>query len=99
MRVRRIVANPKTENISAMALVVMAKTKMLWSVKSTVSIMGLQFSVFRARSASAGEVTCDLCSKSVFLQNNPGTSCVFGVRLEQMFLTVSVAGERPCGPV
>jgi hypothetical protein len=44
-RVRRVVASPKTENISATALVVMAKAKMLWSVKSTVSIVSLHYSV------------------------------------------------------
>jgi hypothetical protein len=38
-RMRRVVASPKTENISAKALVVMAKTATPWSVKSTVSIM------------------------------------------------------------
>jgi len=36
-RMRCVVASPKTENISAMALVVMAKTTRPWSVKSTVS--------------------------------------------------------------
>ena len=39
-RVRCVVASPKTDSISAMALVAMTKTTMPWSVKSTVSIGG-----------------------------------------------------------
>ena len=41
-RVGFVVASPKTDRISAMALVVMAKTTMPRPVKSTLSIMGLQ---------------------------------------------------------
>lgn len=39
-RRRCVVASPKTDNTSAMALIVTTKTTMSWSVKSTVSIMG-----------------------------------------------------------
>jgi hypothetical protein len=51
-RMRCVVASPKTENISATALVIMAKTTMPWSVKSTVSIIGLQFSVLSEGAAA-----------------------------------------------
>lgn len=40
-RMRCVVANPKTENTRAMALVVMTKTRIPWSVKRTVFILGL----------------------------------------------------------
>jgi len=53
-RVRRVVASPKTDNISAMALVAAAKTTMPWSEKSTVSIVSLHCSV-----------PPNLCGKSV----------------------------------
>ena len=52
-RMRCVVANPRTENISAMAIVVMAKTTMSWSVKSTVSIMASNYCVIAARAISS----------------------------------------------
>src|SRR5262245_33317012 len=44
-RMRCVVARPKTENTSAMALAVTTKTTMSWSVKSTVSMMRTSQSV------------------------------------------------------
>jgi hypothetical protein len=76
-RVWLVVASPRTEKISARAPVTMANTTIQWSVKSTVSIIGLHYSVqptARPELWSIAEILCYSFSRQT---QNSGTAYVF----------------------
>jgi len=104
-RVWLVVASPRTEKISERAPVTMANTTILWSVKSTVSIIDLHYSVpptARPELWSVAEFLCDSFSRQtqnsgtayVFLTTQPKINAATEFKVVDKFFGRTTAGNR-----